>query len=181
MRNPNVIDLTKRRRNRGQEQGLKSPLNDGGAKNSAPIVNMTERREAIIVEERRTARRTILNEFIGAFVVIPEKGLQKVALYDISDDGLSFDVNAEFGEFEKNAELALRVYLTQTTYFPIVVKTTNTSLVDNNNIIRHGAMFVKELIHTEALHHFVKFIETVSTSLSKDNGDRRVPSTKRVT
>ncbi len=165
----NVIDMMARRR---------SQIRSGIQKISdeAPVVDMVERRNAILLEERRTAKRTILSEFIGAFVVIPELGLQKVTIYDISDDGLSFDMAAEHGQFEANQEIALRVYLTQTTYFPIVVQTTHIRYIDDLNLYRHGSTFVKELVQVDALHHFVKFVECVCSSLAHDDGDIQINS-----
>lgn len=167
----NVIDMTARRR--AQIKYGAQRISD-----STPIVDMTERREAMIEEERRKAKRTILTEFIGAFVIIPEHGLQKVSLYDISDDGLSFDVHAENGQFQTDQELALRVYLTQTTYFPIIIKVARVKYIADANVFRHGASFEKDLVQKEALHHFVSFIECVCTTLAKDNGDLRVNPNK---
>ena len=59
----------------------------------AQVLDMVERRQEMIRSERRRARRNILSEFISAWVVVPERGLLEVALYDISNDGLSFDCN----------------------------------------------------------------------------------------
>ncbi len=167
----NVIDMTARRR--AQIKCGAQRISD-----SAPVVDMTERREAILVEERRSAKRTILTEFIGAFVIIPEQGLQKVSLYDISDDGISFDIHAEDGQFQQNQEVALRVYLTQTTYFPVVVEATHIRYIESQDVYRHGSIFVKDLVQKEALHYFVKFIESVCNSLAKDEGDLRVKPSK---
>ncbi len=161
----NVINLNSRR-----------PENSSKAKDlsigrSAPIIDMVERRQAALQEERRAVRRTILTEFIGAFIIIPGTGLKKVALYDISEKGLSFDIEFEAGQMRIDEEIAMRVYLSQFTYFPFDVKITNVRDIPEEGITRHGANFVKGTVNEDALEHFVKFIETVSVDLHRDSGD----------
>jgi hypothetical protein len=146
---------------------------------TAPVIDMTEKRNEILLQERRQVRRTILSEFIGAFAVLPRKGLLKVNLYDISDNGLAFDVEAAAGHFQVGEEIAMRVYLNQQTYFPFVVTVQNIRGVADENVYRHGANFLKGSINDEALFHFVKFIETVSASLKSDDGDIMVSSIAR--
>lgn len=138
---------------------------------AAPVIDMTERRQEIIMEERRSARRTVLDSFIGAFCIVPKKGLLKVALYDISEDGLAFDMKSLEGQFPLNEEVAMRVYLSRDTYFPFVVKIQNVRVIEGEDVYRHGANFVKGSISDAALFHFVKFIENVSASLHRDAGD----------
>lgn len=171
----NVLDLTQRLKNQKnavKAKGTPAPV-------PGPVVDMTEKRQEILSQERRQVRRTILSEFIGAFVVIPEKGLVKVNLYDISEDGMAFDVEAEAGHFALNEEVAMRVYLNQQTYFPFVITVQNLRKVGDEGVFRHGANFVKGSINDEALFHFVKFIETVSASLKSDRGDIMVSSLAR--
>jgi hypothetical protein len=178
----NVIDLRGRlNRNAKTNQTTK------GGKNktpSAPVLDMTERREAIIQDERRNVRRTILTGFIGAYVVVPSHkgatgGLLRVEIYDISENGIAFDVPEEFGHFKKGEELAMRVYLSQDTYFPFTATVQNQRQLEGDGSHRHGANFVKGTLNDEALFHFVKFIETVSASLQKDRGDVLVSGLKK--
>ncbi len=137
----------------------------------APVVDMTERRNEMLVQERRQVKRTILTEFIGAFIVVPRKGLQKVAIYDISDNGIAVDLPHEVGRLIVGEEVAMRVYLNQQTYFGFVVKVTNARDITEEGVYRHGATFAKGTINDLALHHFVKFIENISASLQTDSGD----------
>ncbi|MBK7890387.1 MAG: hypothetical protein IPJ84_05900 [Bdellovibrionales bacterium] len=44
---------------------------------------------------------------------------------------------------------------------------------------RHGCTFQRETVNSEALSHFVKFIETVSASLRTDHGDVMVSNVGR--
>lgn len=170
--NNNVINLAEKRKSRKIKETVQS------AKSSAPVLDMTERRQEILQQERRRVRRTILTEFIGAFVVVPQEGLLKVSLYDISETGIAFDVEAEKGSFKNGEDIAVRVYMNQTTYFPFNVKINNVRKVEDESVVRHGARFVLGTVNEIALFHFVKFIETVSASLERDTGDVMVSNLK---
>lgn len=163
----NVIDIKTRRSTHNEKQDKLTPK----AVASAAVLDLTERRQAALQDERRAVRRTILTEFVGAFVLIPGYGLKKIALYDVSDKGLSFDLDFEMGQLKSGEEVAMRLYLSQFTYFPFVVTITNVREVPEEGVIRHGGNFVKETINDKALFHFVKFIENVSLELKRDNGD----------
>jgi len=68
----------------------------------------------------------------------------------------------------------MRVYLNYKTYFGFVVKVQNSRFVPSEGVVRHGTHFMKGTLNDVALHHFVKFIETVSASLKTDDGDIQV-------
>lgn len=158
-----IIDIT------GRVRPQNSSANDESS--DAPIVDMTIAREEILNKDRREVKRTILTEFISAYAVLPERGLMKVTLYDISENGLGFDLELQEGVFLESEEVAFRVYLNHTTYFPFTVKITNSRRLENEGVFRHGASFMKGTVNDVALHHFVKFIENVSAGLRKDGGD----------
>lgn len=159
-----VIDITSRVKARNNSVNSSNKVN-------APVLDMTEARQEILNRDRRNVKRTILTEFVGAFVVVPEHGLLKVALYDISDNGVAFDTDLMDGRFQSGDEVAMRIYLNHTTYFPFTIKVSNSRVIEDEGLIRHGSNFVKGAINDVALHHFVKFIENVSASLKKDDGD----------
>ncbi len=140
-----------------------------GAKCS--VSDMRLRRQEILESERRMVKRTLLSEFIGVHVIIPGKGLKKVSLYNISKNGLAFEMEEEEGSFLLNEELAMRVYMNNKTYFPFVVKITNIRTISDEKVTRHGAVYAQGSVNDEALGHFVKFIETVNASLVTDAGD----------
>jgi len=173
----NVIDLGKKRTER--QPSIKAKKAPGGTVEKAPLLDMTERRQEIIKEERREVKRTILTGFIGAFVVVPNHGLVRVNIYDISEDGVAFDLDADMGHFNQTEEIAMRVYMNQHTYFPFVVTIQNFRELAGGELVRHGASFVKGSVNDEALYHFVKFIETVSASLERDSGDVMVSNLKK--
>jgi hypothetical protein len=163
-----IIDITKRLKSRNSKEKSKTSK-------PAEVVNMVEAREAILNSERRVVKRTLLTEFVGAFVVVPEKGLLKVALYDISQNGIAFNTEGPTAYFFDGQEVAMRVYLNYKTYFPFVVKMRNMRFLSKEGVTRVGADFVAGA-NDVALQHFVKFIENVSTTLKTDSGDIQVPS-----
>lgn len=174
MHKNNIIDFTKLRPFQGTKKS--KPV---GNNVKAPVVDMTARRQEIINQERREVRRTILTGFIGAFVVVPKKGLLRVDIYDISENGIAFDLDASLGQFKRGEEVAMRVYMNQNTYFPFVATVQNVRPIEGDTANRHGLNFVKGTVNDEALYHFVKFIETVSASLEKDTGDVMVSNLKK--
>jgi len=181
----NIIDLNSRLKNKSKnEKKGKAPAGATKFASAAPILDMVERREAILKDERRDVRRTILTGFIGAFVVIPTRadntgGLLKVDIYDISPNGIAFDMEDRHGQFKKGEEIAMRVYLSHDTYFPFIVTIQNQRQLHGEEVSRHGANFIKGTVNDEALFHFVKFIETVSASLERDRGDVMVSGLKK--
>jgi hypothetical protein len=161
----NVIDLQKHRNKKAK--GSKAKAN----KNSASITDITEKRQEMIAEERRGVKRTLLTEFIGLHLIVPNRGLTKCILYDISENGLAFEMPTEYGQFQVGEMVALRVYLNHQTYFPFIVKINNARYLDEEGVYRFGGAFQKETINEVALFHFSKFIENVSAYLKTDHGD----------
>lgn len=141
------------------------------ADSKASIIDISEKRQEIITQERRAVRRTILTEFIGVHTVVPGRGLQKCALYDISENGLAFDLTKKQGHFSAGEEIAMRVYLNHKTYFSFVVSIRSSRFVEEEGVYRHGAAVKQDTVNREALQHFIKFIETVSAHLKTDHGD----------
>lgn len=160
----NVIDITKRLKSQGK-------IKKNNSKKNGPVTNITDLRQKVLAEDRRRVKRTILTEFIGTHVVIPGLGLKKVALYDISTHGVSFDLEKKIGNFNIGEDISMRIYLNQESYFPFTLNISNGRFDEDEQVYRHGANFVKGTVNEEALFHFVKFLETVSTSLKKDDGD----------
>lgn len=157
-----VIDI--RSRLKGQKQA-KNQQTEGS------VVDIAEMRSEILKEDRRKVKRTILTEFISVHTVVPGMGLMKVALFNINEDGLAFDIEKARGHFQVGEEVAMRVYLNHQTYFPFVVKIKHMTEIKDEEVHRHGAEFVKDTVNDVALHHFIKFIENVSASLKHDKGD----------
>ncbi len=175
----NIIDLKARRKsgNSGRKNEDQKSYKKT-ARVDATITDISKIREEIINEERRRVKRTILTEFIGATVVVPTQGLLRISLYDISEDGIGFDMELTAGSFQVGEEVAMRVYLNNQTYFPFTVRVTHVKELLVESVYRLGARFVTDTVNKDALFHFVKFIEHVSTSLKDDRGDVVVSNLK---
>jgi hypothetical protein len=158
-----ILDITSRLRVEN--------VSDRASVASANIHDISEIRKEMVDRDRREVKRTILTEFVGAFVVVPEHGLMKASMYDISDNGMAFDLSILEGGFNEGDEVAMRVYLNHSTYFPFTIRVINSRVIEEEGVVRHGAHFLRGTMNDVALHHFVKFIENVSASLKTDNGD----------
>ena len=168
-----VIDITPRLKTGhtgNSSETLKTP-SAVGETTPAPVINLNEKKQTILFQERRQVKRTILSEFVSSMVIVPEKGLLKVSLYDVSEDGLSFDLETAEGQFKVGEEISLRVYMNQKTYFPLIVTVKHMTEYKDEGITRHGVEYVKTASINGALQHFVKFLEAATTSLKSDNGD----------
>ncbi len=138
------------------------------------VLDFESEKKKLLFHERRQVKRTILSEFMSAMIVLPEKGLMKVALFDISEEGISFEIEKNAGQFKVREEILMRVYLNQKTYFPIQVSVKHATEDEKSGLIRHGTEFLKGAATDVALQHFVKFIESASEGLRKDTGDLMV-------
>jgi hypothetical protein len=159
----NVIDIRSRLKSQNADQAQHGQ--------DATIVDITEIRTEVLDEDRRKVRRTILTEFIAVHTVVPGMGLMKVALFNINESGLAFDIDYKQGHFQVGEEVAMRVYLNHQTFFPFIVKVKHITNIQDEQVHRHGCEFVGGTINDVALHHFVKFLEHVSASLKHDKGD----------
>jgi hypothetical protein len=179
----NVIDMTARRqaqlRAEGSDIKLKK-LKEVNAPKSAAVADVVEfgsRKNEILTQERRRNRRTILSNFLGAFIIVPEKGLKEVALYDISEGGIAFDLENADGKFRVDEELALRVYLSKEIYVPITLKVKNVRDIKDEEVYRHGTVFVGAA-EDDVLKYFIRFVEAMSIHLKLDPGDLKLPNQK---
>lgn len=77
-------------------------------------------------ERRRTRRRPILETF-SIFIVIPKKGLHRLEVQNISEDGMGFDLDVE-GESPHNSPIKIgdtvdfRFYLNQSLFIPLSIQ-----------------------------------------------------------
>ena len=141
------------------------------------VLSFEEQKQKMAFKDRRAARRTMFNEMMSSMVVIPERGLLKVFLHDISEDGLSFDTAVEDGSFASGEEISMRIYINHKTYFPVKMTVKHCSIDNQAGVIRHGATLLKDASNDVVLQYFVKFIEAAAQSMKKDNGDLMVNKT----
>lgn len=163
----NVLDITSRL----NKATRIDQSNSSSQVTPAQLVDLADQRKEVIKQERRQVKRTILTEFVAAHVVVPGQGLLKVQLYDLTEKGLAFDVEAFRGAFAVGESISLRVYLNYQTYFPLEIQVKHVTLIEDEGVYRHGGELAAESENDIALHHFVKFMESISTKLRSDKGD----------
>ncbi len=142
-----------------------------GAQNVIQLHEVKNKFQPVILKERRLVERTILNELVSGCLVIPEKGLLKVALFDISEVGMSFEMDPTLGAFKVGEEVALRVYLNHKTYFPLIVTVKHATFDNQEGVVRHGVEYLRNSFQDVALQHFVSFIISLNEGLKIDDGD----------
>lgn len=160
----NIIDISARLKSNNSSK-LENFQGDSA------VVDITATRDAMIKEDRRQVKRTILTEFVSVHAVVPGYGVLKVFLYDVTPNGLSFDLEANRGRYNVGDEVELRVYLNHHTFFQINTKVSNVRDIPDDGVVRHGTEFIKDSVNNDALEYFVKFLESVTASLRRDNGD----------
>lgn len=161
----NIVDLEAFRKGKGSKAKKPSGID-------ASVVDISEKRQEAIASERREVARTVLSHFIGVFLVIPDSGLQPVALYDVSETGLAFDLPTEFGKYSIGETVTMRMYLSHDTYFSYGARIANAREIPGEGVNRHGAIFKKGDDSYKTLYFFVKFLEQVSLVSRRDTGDR---------
>ncbi len=171
----NVIDFKIAQEKKNLNTDLKSANNSEKAAEVIAITEISAKKQnksvSVDTEDRRQKKRTVLTDFISVHVVVPRVGLVKAVLYDINEKGISFDLEQRLGHFNPSEEVALRLYLNHNTYFPMITQVKHITSVDEELVYRHGSEFVTNSVNALALHHLIRFLETVNLSLVIDRGD----------
>lgn len=136
------------------------------------VHDITQRIQDRQAEDRRKIKRVVLNDFISAHVYIPGRGCLKIALKDITDKGLAFEIDEKQGQFTRGENLEIRFYLNHETYFKFHIQVAHSAFVSEEASYRHGCQFVGDSLNNVALNHFVLFLQNIAASLRTDKGDR---------
>lgn len=157
--------------------GSKAPLRPNDESNQASadqtqVHDITQRIQDRQAEDRRKIKRVVLNDFISAHVYIPGRGCLKIALKDITDKGLAFEIDEKQGQFTRGENLEIRFYLNHETYFKFQIQVAHSAFVSEEATYRHGCQFAGDSLNNVALNHFVLFLQNIAASLRTDKGDR---------
>lgn len=146
----------------------------GESAQEGQVVDVTQRIQERQSEDRRQVKRVVLNEFISAHVYVNGRGLLKITLKDVNENGLAFEIEEKQGQFMRGEDLEVRFYLNYETYFKFNVQVAHAKFVEDEGVYRHGCQFVGDSLNNVALHHFTQFLQSISASLRTDRGDRIV-------
>jgi hypothetical protein len=94
-------------------------------------------------ERRRSKRRPVIDTF-SLFCVVPKKGVHRLKIHDVSDQGIGFDLDIDgedIAEFplKTKENLEVHLYLNQSLYLSLPVSVAR--LEDGGGIRRVGAEF----------------------------------------
>ena len=131
------------------------------------IINLSPK----INEGRRKKRRIVISGLMHAAIVVPGKGLiNQIALHDISESGVSFDL--PYSRSFNGQKLAMRVYLNPEDFFHFnILITENIRYIQEEGVYRYGAKLLPNHRNKKAIQNLVDFIESVSGILHKDHGE----------
>ncbi|MBL7715614.1 MAG: PilZ domain-containing protein [Bdellovibrionales bacterium] len=140
-----------------------------------PVIDFNEARATKMEEKRRKTERIFFKQMLGVYSVLANDKIKPIEIIDISEDGLSFQVPFD----TKNpwpadlSDLNLRLYFSQDTYLPVVVKIQNSRAgIDQGvRIVRYGCAIDKTLTSYTAFQQFVRFLKTYSEHAHKDMGE----------
>jgi hypothetical protein len=144
------------------------------------VINFKKKREESIEKKRRNIERVVLNDILGAYSVIDKQGTSyPIQLVDISYDGCLFQIPIRDNKpkyFNPGKEISLRLYLTDSTYLPVVghVRHLNEHEEQGNKYMRIGCEFNKEMPSFDALNSFIEFLYKFAEFSQEDKGDTKV-------
>lgn len=138
------------------------------------VVDFKQAREQRLQEKRRKAERIFFKHLLGVYTVTGDQ-MRPIELLDISEDGCSFQVPFDPRKpwpADTN-DIPLRLYFSQDTYLPIVVKVENSNpLIDGGvRYVRYGCSVDKSTSSFEAFQQFVRFLKLYAEHAHKDAGN----------
>jgi hypothetical protein len=138
------------------------------------VIDFTEVRAQKLDEKRRKTERIFFKHLMGIYCVSESTELKQVELMDVSEEGLSFQIPFSSREpWPRNAkEIPLRLYFSQDTYLPVLLKIQNSRPYIENGVkyLRFGCAVDKSLSSYEAFVQFVRFMGSYSQHAHKDTG-----------
>lgn len=141
------------------------------------VLDFNKKKTETIEQKKRAFERIVFQNFLGAYSVLDANGsILPVTLVDISYDGCSFQTPAT-KKLEKETEVTLRMYFTQHSFVPVVVKVkhgTETMGTDGQKYMQYGCEFDKSLPSFEALNSFIDFMYKFAKHSAVDKGDTKV-------
>ncbi len=147
----------------------------GESAETEQVVDFTEARAQKLDEKRRKTERIFFKHLLSVYSVTGNDQMRAVELIEVSEEGCSFQVpfdpNRPWPKDEN--ELPIRLYFSQDTYIPIVLRIQNSRscIDDGRRFMRFGCSVDKSLTSYPAYQQFVKFLKAYSEHSHRDMGD----------
>jgi hypothetical protein len=123
-------------------------------------------------ERRQAKRRPILDTF-SLYIVIPKRGVHRLEVHDLSENGMGFDIDIEgeessFFPIHEGDSIDLRFYLNSSLYIPLSVQVIR---VEDHQRKRHiGAQFQeKDSSNYSAYLSFIQLLDQIINVLQIDS------------
>lgn len=145
----------------------------GKDKTTTQVVDFMEARNQKMDEKRRKTERIFFKNLLNVYCVMGEKELKPIELIEMSEDGCSFQVPFEESRpwpTDSAQELTIRLYFSQDTYIPVVIRIANSRPSIDNGVrfVRYGCAVDKTLSTYPAFVQFVKFLKLYSEHAHQD-------------
>jgi hypothetical protein len=144
----------------------------------AKVLDFNSERKERVEQKRRSFERVVFKNFLGSYSVIDNAGsIYEIEMVDISKTGCLFQVpwNVQNDKkFEKGKEINLRMYFSQKTYLPIIVKVKygNEYLNDKGHTyMQYGCEFDTTTHSYAALKSFIDFLYNYADLSVDEKGD----------
>lgn len=147
--------------------------------NKEKVVNLTDVRNERGEEKRRKNERILFKNILGAYCVIEGEGLRAIDLVDVSAAGLSFQLpnnSKNLEGLEEGKEFMFRLYLTEETFMPVVVRIANKRkcLEDGEVYVRFGCIVDTELKSYEMFKKFADFLSYYAENCKTDKDNMKL-------
>ena len=148
---------------------------------SAKVLSFQQKKSETIEKKRRAFERIMFQNVMGVYTVIDKvNSIYPIELVDISHDGCLFQVphNPKTdAKFKAEEEFTLRIYFTESSYVPVIVKVkhgTEFTHNDGRRFMRYGCEFDKTTSGFETITSFVDFLCRFAEHSMIDRGDNKV-------
>lgn len=139
------------------------------------VVDFTEARAQRLDEKRRKTERIFFKHLLGVYCVTGNDQMRPIELVEVSEEGCSFQVpyDANNPWPTDMSDLPLRLYFSQDTYVPVILKIQNSRPCIDNGVrqVRFGCAVDQSVSSYPAYQQFVKFLKAYSEHAHKDKGD----------
>jgi hypothetical protein len=120
-----------------------------------------------VTEKRRSPRRPVLDTF-SVFAVVPRKGMHRLPVHDLSEHGMSLDVDTEGEDLKavpltQGERLEVHFYLNQSLYLPLQMQLVR--ITEARGVRQVGAQFADEKsAGYQAFIAFLKMLELLDAA-----------------